>query len=107
MICQIEKTTDAEYINPLYSLPEMAKLLHDNCIKAFIDHPAVEYQLATINGEPVAVVLQNEIGVFGNSLWNALNPENKVSLYVRFTDIGSGAYEDIIFNQYAAKEEQA
>ena len=63
--------------------------------------------LPSFSGEPVAVTMQNEIGVFGESLWNALNPDNKVSLYVRFTDIGSGAYEDIIYNQYAAKEEQA
>ena len=63
--------------------------------------------LPSFSGEPVAVSLPNEIGVFGASLWNALNPENKVSLYVRYTDLKSGAYEDTIFNQYAAKEEQA
>ena len=57
MICRIEKTTDAEYINSLYSLPEMAKLRHDNCIDAFIDNTAVEYQMAFINGEPVGAFL--------------------------------------------------
>ena len=57
MTCRIEKTTDAEYINSLYSLPEMAKLRHDNCIKAFIDNPAVEYQMAYIDDEPVGAFL--------------------------------------------------
>ena len=63
--------------------------------------------LPSFSGEPVAVTLPNEIGVFGESLWNALNPENKVSLYVRYTQIENGAYEDIVYNQYAAKEEHA
>lgn len=57
MKCAIEKTDSAAYINSLYALPEMAKLRHDNCIEVFIDHPSVEYQMATINGEPVGAFL--------------------------------------------------
>jgi hypothetical protein len=36
-------------------------------------------------------------------VWNALNAENKVALYARYTDLKSGVYEDRIFNQYMAE----
>jgi phosphoribosylglycinamide formyltransferase-1 len=61
--------------------------------------------LKSFFGEPVAVSILNDIEAFADGLWNALNPANKISLYVRFTDLNSGNYEDKIFNQYAAEEE--
>ncbi|MEA4869017.1 MAG: IMP cyclohydrolase [Christensenella sp.] len=63
--------------------------------------------LPSFCGEPAAVSLPNERKAFADSLWGALNPENRVSLYVRYTDLASGTYEDAIYNQYAAKEAQA
>ncbi len=60
--------------------------------------------LPSFSGEPVAVFLPNDFYAFADGLWNALNQENKVSLYVRYTDIDSGTYEDQIYNQYAAEE---
>lgn len=57
--------------------------------------------LPSFSGEPVAVAIPNEFLPFAEGLWNALNPENKVSLYVRFTDLATGRYESQIFNQYA------
>ena len=57
--------------------------------------------LPSFSGEPVAVAIPNEFLTFAEGLWNALNPENKVSLYVRFTDLATGRYESQIFNQYA------
>ncbi len=59
--------------------------------------------LPSFSGEPVPVSLPDEIDAFADGLWNALNAENKVSLYVRYTDLSSGAYEDRVFNQYAAE----
>ena len=57
--------------------------------------------LPSFSGEPVAVAIPNEFSAFAEGLWNALNLENKVSLYVRFTDLATGRYESQIFNQYA------
>jgi len=57
--------------------------------------------LPSFSGEPVAVAIPNEFTAFAEGIWNALNAENKVSLYVRYTDLATGKYEDKIFNQYA------
>jgi len=50
-------------------------------------------------GEPEAVAIGNDIDAYANLLWENLNAENKVSLYVRFIDIGGGAYESRLFNK--------
>ena len=57
--------------------------------------------LPSFSGEPVAVSLPNEMEDLAKGLWDALNLENKISLYVRYTDLKSGAYRDKIYNQYA------
>ena len=36
---------------------------------------------------------------FTDMLWNSLNEENKVSLFVRYIDIATGAYESKIVNK--------
>lgn len=36
---------------------------------------------------------------FTDLLWTSLNEENKVSLFVRYVDIGTGAYETKIVNK--------
>jgi len=63
--------------------------------------------LPSFSGEPVAVAIPNEFSAFAEGLWHALNAENKVSLYVRYTDRITGEYEDQIFNQYALTGELA
>jgi len=57
--------------------------------------------LPSFSGEPVAVAIPDDFSAFADGLWNALNPENKVSLYVRYTELAAETYEDKIFNQYA------
>jgi len=57
--------------------------------------------LSSFSGEPVAIAIPDEWNVFAEGLWNALNAENKVSLYVRYTDLATNEYEDRIYNQYA------
>jgi IMP cyclohydrolase len=58
--------------------------------------------LPSFSGEPRAVSVLDDFASFAQGLWNALNEENKVSLYVRYTNIKTGGYEDRIFNKYAA-----
>lgn len=60
--------------------------------------------LSSFSGEPVPVALPDGIDAFANSLWDALDAANKISLYVRYTNLESGAYEDRLFNRYTAKE---
>ena len=63
--------------------------------------------LPSFSGEPVPARLPNEIDTLTGALWNALHPENRVALYVRYTDVRTGEYEDRIRNQYAVEENRA
>ena len=55
--------------------------------------------LPSFEGEPKPVEISGEIDAFTQMLWNSLNEENKVSLFVRFIDIESGAWESRIVNK--------
>lgn len=55
--------------------------------------------LPSFEGEPELVGLAGDIDTFTNSIWNALNADNKVSLFVRYIDIATGKYETRICNK--------
>ena len=55
--------------------------------------------LPSFEGEPVKVSIDGDIDSFTNDLWNALNEDNKVSLFVRFIDIATGEAETRIVNK--------
>ena len=55
--------------------------------------------LKSFEGEPIKVSLKGSIDEFANSLWNSLNTDNKISLAVRYIDIATGKYEQIIKNK--------
>ncbi|MBQ1275424.1 MAG: IMP cyclohydrolase [Cellulosilyticum sp.] len=58
-----------------------------------------ENPLPSFEGEPKVVAIPNEIDGFTNMLWESLNEENKVSLFVRYIDIETGEYETRIINK--------
>ena len=55
--------------------------------------------LPSFEGEPKKVEIQGDIDSFTNMVWDSLNEENKVSLFVRFIDIETGSYETRIINK--------
>ncbi|MCR4998541.1 MAG: IMP cyclohydrolase [Lachnospiraceae bacterium] len=55
--------------------------------------------LPSFEGEPTLVDMDDNIDSFTASVWSHLNPENKVSLFVRFIDIATGEYETRIVNK--------
>lgn len=55
--------------------------------------------LPSFEGEPVRVGISGSIDAFTESVWNSLNEENKVSLFVRYIDIATGRYETRIVNK--------
>ena len=55
--------------------------------------------LPSFEGEPKPVSITGDMEAFGNMLWNAVNEENKVSLFVRYIDIATGTYETKIYNK--------
>ena len=44
-------------------------------------------------------MIDSDIDSFTNKLWNALDENNKISLYVRYTDLMSGAQEARLINK--------
>lgn len=55
--------------------------------------------LPSFEGEPKLVDISGDIDTFTNKIWNSLNEDNKVSLFVRFIDIATGEYETRIVNK--------
>lgn len=55
--------------------------------------------LPSFEGEPKLVEMSNDMEAFTEMLWNSLNEDNKVSLFVRYIDIQTGAYETKIINK--------
>lgn len=51
-------------------------------------------------GEPVRVLLHGELDSFAQTVWNSLNEENRVSLFVRYICLEDGSCESRIINQY-------
>ena len=56
--------------------------------------------IPTFQGEPERVAIENDIDAFADMLWNNLNPDNKISLFVRYIDRKTGAFEQRIFNKH-------
>lgn len=58
--------------------------------------------LPSFEGEPEQVAITSETPQeFAHLLWNNLNEDNKVSLFVRYIDLERGAWESVIINQHA------
>ena len=55
--------------------------------------------LPSFEGEPKLISLSGDIDEFTASLWNNLNEDNKVSLFVRYINIETGKYETRIINK--------
>ena len=54
--------------------------------------------LPSFEGEPTLVALEGDIDSFTKTVWENLNEENKVSLFVRYIEIATGKYETRIIN---------
>ena len=56
--------------------------------------------LPSFEGEPKLVEVMDDIDEYTDLIWNSLNEENKVSLFVRYIDIATGRYETRIVNKH-------
>ena len=57
------------------------------------------YKRQSFEGEPKLVAIPDDMDEFAELLWNSLNEDNKVSLFVRYIDIETGKYESKIINK--------
>ena len=55
--------------------------------------------LPSFEGEPKLIAIPDDMDTFADTLWNSLNADNKVSLFVRYIDIETGTYESKIINK--------
>ena len=55
--------------------------------------------IPTFQGEPERVEIPDSIDEFTETLWNNLNADNKISLYVRYTDLKTGEFEQRLINK--------
>lgn len=56
--------------------------------------------LPTFSGEPQRIAIPESIDEFAEEIWNALDEDNKISLYVRYTDLATGETETRLFNKH-------
>lgn len=56
--------------------------------------------LPSFTGEPKRITVINDIDEFTESIWSSLDEKNKVSLYVRYTDLSGCKYESRMINKY-------
>ena len=55
--------------------------------------------LPSFEGEPKLVAIPDDMKAFTDMLWNSLNEDNKVSLFVRYIDIATGEAESVSVNK--------
>ena len=83
------------------------------CTRQFFEYPALPglghflhtyvtdgTPIPTFQGEPERVAIAGDIDAFTAQLWENLNEDNKISLFVRFTDLETREYQQRIVNKH-------
>jgi len=55
--------------------------------------------LPSFQGEPRRMAVVDDIDSFTDSLWGSLDQDNRISLYVRYTDPATGRFDDRLINK--------
>ena len=55
--------------------------------------------IPTFQGEPERLTVPDDIDSLTEELWNNLDPDNKISLYVRYTDLENGSIQERLINK--------
>ena len=82
------------------------------CSRHFFEYPALPgvghflhtyvcdgNPIPTFQGEPERVTMENDMDAFVNTLWENLNEDNKISLFVRYTSLEDGSVQQVILNK--------
>ena len=83
------------------------------CARQFFEYPALPglghflhtyvtdgNPIPTFCGEPERVAIEGDIDAFTAQLWDSLNEDNKISLFVRFTVLQTREYQQRIVNKH-------
>ena len=55
--------------------------------------------IPTFQGEPERVAIPNDMESFAREIWESLDENNKISLYVRYVDLATGKVEEKLINK--------
>lgn len=55
--------------------------------------------LPSFEGEPVSITIEGDIDKFGKAIWENLDDDNKISLFVRFINLETGEIDSRIINK--------
>ena len=55
--------------------------------------------IPTFQGEPERVAIGDDIDAFAEEIWSSLDQDNRISLFVRYIDLETGAAEDRLINK--------
>ena len=55
--------------------------------------------IPTFQGEPERVAIPDSIDAFTDTVWNNLDENNRISLYVRYTDLATGEIAERLINK--------
>ena len=82
------------------------------CSRQFFEYPALAgvghflhtyvcdgNPIPTFQGEPERIAMENDMDAFTKTLWENLNEDNKISLFVRYTNLESGEVKQTILNK--------
>ena len=86
----------------------------NNCARYFYEYPVTPGMghflhtyvcdgnpvIPTFQGEPERVSIPSDIDAFTNELWTNLDENNKISLFVRYTDIETREVEQRMINKH-------
>ena len=83
---------------------ECARYFYNYTAEAGLGHFIHTYEmdgnpLPTFCGEPRRIEISDDIDVFTNEIWENLNENNKISLFVRFVSLADGTREDRMINK--------
>lgn len=83
-----------------------------DCARYFFEYPAIAglghfihtynhdgNPIPTFTGEPERVEIGDDIDAFTDMIWNNLNENNKISLYVRYIDLATGSETNRMVNK--------
>ena len=62
--------------------------------------------LPTFEGEPQRVAVPNDIDEFAQGIWESLDSDNRISLYVRSISLKDGSYNDVLINKNVREEQK-
>ena len=92
---RLEVEEGSECVRETFSYPSKAGLGH------FIHTYVTDGEpIPTFVGEPERIEIPDCIDCFTNEIWDNLDENNKISLYVRMTDLTTGEIEERLINKH-------